>query len=64
VAFVFALACPVSMGVMMWMMMRGGRHAAGTDNARIEQLEQEIADLRGQDATATPEDRPLTATRH
>lgn len=58
-----ALACPVSMGLMMWMMMRGGRHAAETDSGRIEQLEQEIADLRAQDATATPEDRPLTGTR-
>ena len=63
-AFVFALACPVSMGVMMWMMMRGGRHGGGEESARIEQLEHEIADLRAHDATAAPEDRSLTVIRH
>jgi len=63
VTYLFVLACPVSMGLMMWMMMRGGRQASGNEGARIEQLEQEISQLRAQDATATPEDRPLTPTR-
>ncbi len=47
------LACPVSMGVMMWLMMRGGRQQPSStpDHAdqrrRIAALERELAELRG-----------------
>ena len=47
------LACPVSMGVMMWLMMRGGRQGSSSTPEHIEQrhriaaLERELAELRG-----------------
>ena len=47
------LACPVSMGVMMWLMMRGGRQGSSSAPEHIEQrhriaaLERELAELRG-----------------
>jgi hypothetical protein len=62
VASLLVLACPVSMGLMMWMMMRG-RHGQGDDTARITQLEQEIADLRGQGATAAEDHHLAVAGR-
>jgi hypothetical protein len=48
------------MGLMMWVMMRGGRHSQVDDSERIANLEQEIADLKAHDAAA-PDDRHLTA---
>lgn len=53
------LACPVSMGVMMWLMMRGGNQgqAASTGEAeqhrRVAALERELAELREQQQQAT-----------
>ena len=47
------LACPVSMGVMMWLMMRGGRQGSSSTPEPVEQrhriaaLERELAELRG-----------------
>ena len=66
--YLLVLACPISMGVMMWMMMRGG-HSQGdhsrmgmqsqtgpaptTSDQRIAELEGQVAELR--DAAARRE---------
>lgn len=47
----YALACPVGMGVMMWMMMRGGRNrptqpAPTAPGGRPDPRESELARLR------------------
>lgn len=42
-----ALACPVGMGVMMWLMMRG-QHDHGGHGAVGAQQDREIAELRAE----------------
>lgn len=45
-----ALICPVAMGVMMLMMMRGQRGDGGATHGQIMRLEAEIADLKALNA--------------
>ncbi len=47
--YIFFLACPISMGVMMWVMMhgmKGGQTEQKPSDSRIDYLEQEVRALR------------------
>lgn len=47
--YLLFLSCPVSMGLMMWFMMRGnqgGQQHEPAPNARLAELEREVKALR------------------
>ena len=43
--YLLILVCPLTMGVMMWVMMRGMDHGKQPD-PRIAELESQVAELR------------------
>jgi len=53
------LACPIGMGLMMWLMMRGGKHEdpqpSPSTTAELTQLRAEVDQLRA--AQRRPVDR-------
>jgi hypothetical protein len=57
------LACPLGMGAMMWMMLRGGhRHGSGPsaqETSELAQLRAEVEQLRVEPRG----DRPSTSSR-
>lgn len=60
--YLFFLSCPLSMGLMMWFMMRGmhgdRKEQSSASALRIAQLEREVDDLR-----AAQPDRERVETR-
>lgn len=58
------LACPVGMGLMMFMMMRGqnqgpaGQGSGGADASEVAALRAEIEQLKATHAADTPQQQP------
>ncbi|MGI9085045.1 MAG: hypothetical protein ACR2FE_07095 [Aeromicrobium sp.] len=52
------LACPVGMGIMMWVMMRGGRDEAVSEQFEIAALRAEVEQLRQVGQNAADSSRP------
>lgn len=53
------LACPIGMGLMMWMMMRGGNKDASTQSTNthdeVTRLRAEVDQLRAAQRDGTPD---------
>lgn len=61
---ILALACPISMSVMMWYMMRQGGHQQMTMGSTPTQSEgQDLAALRAQKETLEAQIRELEAVK-
>jgi hypothetical protein len=52
---VAVLACPVGMGLVMWIMMRGQRkNPGGTSDEQVAQLRAEVEQLKAERAVGRP----------
>jgi len=66
--YLLILVCPLTMGVIMWVMMRGMDHGKQND-PRVAELESQVAELRsalvrrGQAEVSAPEGEATTADR-
>jgi hypothetical protein len=44
--YLLLVVCPITMGLMMWLMMRGMDHGSMRSDPRVAELESQVAELR------------------